>query len=540
MNIGDSIEQHQNWHHEARDRTTPNLLPIGVVRYSATRRRASEAGYDQCPVNVRVTDFIARKTAVFGMTRAGKSNTNKTIATAVFEHAARTGRKIGQLIFDPQGEYARVNKQDKTGQRLLGTGTDRVKIYTMRPDPAEPQEQPLALNFYDTRQLPLIWDLVVDSLREQNTAYANAFKTARIHRPDRGDFPAGPPGDGEYQQAVSDSQRAQLAFYATLNKAGFAPGTGVGFRLTFKMAKGMREALLNDIANVLRLANPSTGMCEVTSPAQARHIVKWIADRIAEDLAGTLDPTRYGQVDLSSWKNSAAFTGIREVFDETKGTVVINLIRRLEEFHDPSAAGDLAELVWQDMIDGRLIIVDLSTGTTEVVKMLSERLVFRLLDKANNRFRNNQDPVSFQIMVEEAHNLFDRTKSGKSTTADDPWVKLAKEAAKFDIGLIYATQEVSSVDQRILSNTSNWLVAHLNSDNETRELSHYYDFSTFASEIRSAEDRGYVRMKTFSSKYIVPAQIAKFDHEMINRAREAAGLAPIGSDGQPVPAAGTP
>jgi hypothetical protein len=106
-------------------------------------------------------------------------------------------------------------------------------------------------------------------------------------------------------------------------------------------------------------------------------------------------------------------------------------------------------------------------------------------------------------------------------------VRLAKEAAKYEMGLVYATQEVTSVDKRILSNTSNWIVAHLNSDNETRELSHYYDFAVFAEGLRKVEDRGYARMKTFSGKYIVPVQIAKFDHAMINRAREAAGLSPI-------------
>jgi hypothetical protein len=36
-----------------------------------------------------------------------------------------------------------------------------------------------------------------------------------------------------------------------------------------------------------------------------------------------------------------------------------------------------------------------------------------------------------------------------------------------------------------------------------------------------------VRMKTYSGKYIVPVQIAKFDHAMVNAARKAAGLASI-------------
>lgn len=515
---------------EVRQGVTPDLIPLGVVRYSATRRRAAEAGYDQCPVNVRVTDFISRKTAVFGMTRAGKSNTNKTIAAAVFEHAAKTGRKIGQLIFDPQGEYARVNKQDQTGLRLVGYGTDRVKIYTMRPTAGNPQEFPLAINFYNQKQLPLVWEMVIDHLKDEGSAYATAFKTAKIMVPDRGDFPSGNTGDGEYWDALFGAQKGQLAFYATLSKAGLGSGSVTGFKLPFKMAKATREPLLADLPGVLNVTNPGQGKCEVTSPINARHIVKWISDRTAEQVAGTLDTARYGGIDLAAWNNCAPFKAIREVFDETKGTVVINKIRLLSDFHDPNAQGDLGDLVWDDMADGRLVIVDLSIGSADAVKILSERLVFRLLEKANQRFRANKEPVAFQIMVEEAHNLFDRDKAGKSTVQDDPWVRLSKEAAKYEIGLIYATQEVSSVDKRILSNTSNWLIAHLNSDNETRELSHYYDYSVFADEIRAAEDRGYVRMKTFSSKYIVPTQIAKFDHTMINRARVAAGLPEIHID----------
>ena len=209
---------------EVAESRTPDLIPIGVVRYSATRRRAAEAAYDKCPVNVRVTDFISRKTAVFGMTRAGKSNTNKTIATAVFEHAARTNKPIGQLIFDPQGEYARINQQDKTGLRLLGLGTDLVKIYTMRPDPDSAQEYPLAINFYNTGQLPLVWELIIDALAEENTSYANAFKSAKIFDPERGDFPAGEEGESEYYGAVDDAQRGRLALYATLSKAASPQG----------------------------------------------------------------------------------------------------------------------------------------------------------------------------------------------------------------------------------------------------------------------------------------------------------------------------
>ncbi|MCB1282473.1 MAG: DUF87 domain-containing protein, partial [Salinibacterium sp.] len=105
-----------------------DLLALGAVRFSSTRRRAREAGVDTAEVHVHIGDFIARKTAVFGMTRTGKSNTIKTLVTAIASHSARTGIKVGQLIFDPQGEYANVNEQDKTGLRLLGDDDRAVRI----------------------------------------------------------------------------------------------------------------------------------------------------------------------------------------------------------------------------------------------------------------------------------------------------------------------------------------------------------------------------------------------------------------------------
>ena len=105
----------------------------GLAR-SATRRPGAGpccAKQADIPVVVNVYDFIGNKTGMFGMTRMGKSNTMKTVAARVFavsERRRAAGEPpIGQLILDPQGEYANPNTQD--GTELAAIGVDHVVIY---------------------------------------------------------------------------------------------------------------------------------------------------------------------------------------------------------------------------------------------------------------------------------------------------------------------------------------------------------------------------------------------------------------------------
>ena len=66
------------------------------------------------PVEIDISDIVAHKTAVLGMTRKGKSNTNKVMAAMTHVYGKEQGLKIGQLIFDPASEYGNANVQDGT------------------------------------------------------------------------------------------------------------------------------------------------------------------------------------------------------------------------------------------------------------------------------------------------------------------------------------------------------------------------------------------------------------------------------------------
>lgn len=478
-----------------------DLLTLGVVRFASTRRRARAAGVDNAEVQVHIDDFVARKTAVFGMTRTGKSNTIKTLVTAIAAQSAISGKKVGQLIFDPQGEYANVNEQDGTGLRLLGDTAEQVRIYKMRPDAGKPVERALRINFLDPATLQTVWAMVQQEVAESSSSgaqYMAGFRSVNLEAPDPSDH-----------GAANHYERNRLAFYAFLGRAGVI-GSLSNCRVT--LTNDLVTELAGNGNPVLSGVTGRGSHALVTNTDAAKALLEWLQGKNSSD---SLTP---------SWKNDFSKGELGDILKAMEGRAGDAAIKRLKPFHDPSAVGDIGELVWEDMLAGRLVIVDLSQGNGTVVKSLSERIVTTLLDHARDDFADGKTPHPFQIVVEEAHNLFER---GNKVMDGNPWVRLSKEAAKYKIGLLYATQEVSSVDERILSNTSNWLVAHLNSDNETRELSHYYDFKTWADSIRRIEDQGFARMKTYSGKYIVPVQVAKFDHAMINQARAAAGLSSI-------------
>ena len=200
----------------------------------------------------------------------------------------------------------------------------------------------------------------------------------------------------------------------------------------------------------------------------------------------------------------------------------MKLVSRLNDLHAPTSTSDYADDIVADLRAGRLVIVDQSTGDPGMNKAAAERLMWRVFHRQVQDFVNAKldaqgrfiAPPDVLVYVEEAHNLL----PAKSDDLTVVWSRVAKEGSKFRIGLVYATQEPSSIQANILKNTDNWFVAHLNNADELRELKKYYDFEDFAQQILTVPEPGFLRMRTLSNPYTVPVQVHRFSADEVSGA----------------------
>jgi DNA helicase HerA-like ATPase len=516
---GSALRQIVNYRDLLRVDADAAPVVIGAVRYASTNR--SFQGVSDVPVEVVPEDLLGQKTALFGMTRVGKSNTTKVVAKAVFELRFKNPKRqrIGQVIFDPNGEYANENTQDASGTdlnpaaiknvwRAYSGGTkDDVITFGTRRHKHDPDRRLMLVNFFELATLQIGKGIIDDSLTDVNTQYVQAFRQATLIPPE--DFEANAVGSEATRFA-----RHALVYRALLAAAGYAApkshAQGDAARLfSADLINAMKDPTGNDqsdrknqyaaAANTLGRGKASWGALATAFESLSFFIsdkksgYRVFNDGYMKRPGGSGDP--WADTNLIRLLGAFAYPG------------GIKLIGRCSPNHTPDTSGDYSEAIYDALVAGKLVIVDQSGGEEAVNRTSATRVMEHIFRKNREVFRNGAQPPDLLVYVEEAHNIL---PSGSETDTDNIWVRTAKEGAKYHIGIVYATQEVSGVQKNILKNTSNWLIGHLNSTDETKELVKYYDFGDFEQSILRAQDRGFLRVKTLSNLFVVPVQVIRF------------------------------
>ena len=489
---------------------------IGTVRYTSSDRLQRREKEVLVPVVIQPADFLARRTAVLGMTRTGKSNMVKQTVSVVKKVSKDANLKIGQLIFDINGEYANANKQDNGAISDIFQD-DCIRYRMMKTEGFKS----LLTNFYEQLEdgFQIITEIVKEekaSIAQDITTFINSFSTTKPE-----------------EEHEKKRYNVRIALYkALLCKSGFQIKGSE--KLYFDANKSILELLQEEeinegdelllfsqegVSENIKVKNPKDGLTiketldwfstlreKAVSKAEKINKEKnhgenkklWF-EMLPSSTKGKLwlDDVCVAMLNMIAQKNSSnsPMYGYKCLFSATK-------------YHTAERNSPVSKEIYDYLNQGKIVILDLSVGIATMREKISTDLAKYIFNTSMNSFTEGDNPPYIMIYIEEAHNLI-----GKGMPLTDMWPRIAKEGAKYKIGLVYATQEVSSVHPNILSNTENWFVSHLNSENEIKELDKFYDFADFHKSLLRAQDVGFTRVKTLSSSFVVPVQINKFDPE---------------------------
>lgn len=493
-------------------------VPIGEIRYASTNRPFQ--GISNVEVSISPADLLQQKTALFGMTRTGKSNTTKIIAKSVFElrFDEKEPLRIGQLIFDPNGEYANENTQDGKNPTALKnvwvpykdktTKEKEVVTYGVLKHINDPDRRLMQINFYDEDMLSVGKQMINNAFDTYEAQYITNFKLVEFNKPDPKFFE-----DKEYQSALIRYNRRVLAYRTLLKQAGFeVPG-----KIKPKIDKLFNPKLIDAMvkfAPTKKAEQEYQHAVQLAGATLSSVSPDWDALSSAfEGLFSFLGTDDYAAFNADYIKKSSTGQGwadsdlvrILEMFTHPKA---INLMGLVSSQHTPNVSTDYADDIYKDLVSGKLVVIDQSSGEPLINTSVAERVMWKVFRENQRLFRDGETPPDILIYIEEAHNLL---PSDKESDLSDVWVRTAKEGAKYMIGMVYVTQEVSSIQRNILKNTANWFIGHLNNTDETRELKKFYDFADFESSIIRAQDKGFLRVKTLSNLFVIPVQVKKFE-----------------------------
>jgi hypothetical protein len=461
-----------------------NQFIIGDLRLTECRLPLPDKTQPKVPVLLSTKDFMGTRTAMFGKTRLGKSNVVKLIAQSLIE-TTKGANNVGQLILDINGEYANDNPQDNSSS-LKSAYPGRCEVYALTKK-QNTESKPLRLNFYENPDSS--HNIIATLLKEagkDTSIYITSFLSVDI--PSIESLKELPPDEEKR------ARRKILMYWAILHRAGY-PATVAKLKGLMNIDPQINQNVRCSVYGV-----DAVGKCPPVNSL----------DALADEFEKCTEADRNNRLKSSSGKDlfdpdDRAILGfLRPVSLTSAGPKVIQGFRK---YHDPNA-GDFVEEIIKFLEDGTTVIIDLGNAPPEVTNYFSVHLSKAIFHNQVDKFSNDKLGNHYlQLYFEEAHNLF----PSKEQDEVDIYRRIAKEGAKYHIGMVYSTQSPTTINKDLLAQTENFFVAHLSSQDEVNALARVNTaYESLKDDILQAKTVGYIRMLTRSNRFVVSVQARKF------------------------------
>jgi len=529
-NVLEYIVNQRDWDEIAWN---PSEFKIWTVRYSSSRRFQTATTIDNVKTYINPRDFLWKRTSLFGMTRTGKSNTIKKIIEATVEISKKAKIKdlpkiindttpenhlevfdktwspkypVGQLIFDINWEYANANMQDEW-TAIFELYKDDVIRYSVIE---KTWFKVLKINFYNEIQSGF-W-MIKSSLSSETWDYIKSFLAIDLNEPEN--YKSKPQDrTSDENEAAILYDRKKVLYYCCLRKADFPIPSNIS-KVKFYWDVATINNIVPDLAphNWISIDEAIRWWEDIYTGSESDELVE-ISKTKEEKKSKLFDEYKKEKNKDFLDEDIKAMLIFLTRKSRPNGSATLSWFRKLRDliqFHTNKSESSFENDILINLRTGKIVIIDLSQWDPLIQSTYSDKICRKIFENSMQRFTHNKPNNFLQFYFEEAHNLFPK-KDDKDLT--QIYNRIAKEWAKLNLGMIYATQEVSSISSNILKNTQNWFIAHLNNDDELKELKKYYDFSDFTDSLirfSANTDKWFVRMKTYTNPFVVPIQIDRF------------------------------
>jgi hypothetical protein len=184
--------------------------------------------------------------------------------------------------------------------------------------------------------------------------------------------------------------------------------------------------------------------------------------------------------------------GIEKQHDENLMSIqaVIRALVPMTRGH--SSSSNMMREVVENLKIGATVVIDLSSMGLDAAYNLTTFVVDELFEINQTAFVAGNKPPEIVVFVEEAQNLL----SDKQVREGNPIARLAKEGRKYNLGLVYVSQQPGAIAKEILSQTNTFFVLHLLSKSDLKALQdvnpHYEGIVADFIQMESLQGHAYI------------------------------------------------